>query len=71
MVDLLVLAHDHCCEAQLAAHIDVLLDTGKLPDAAPLLSERFSQQPGSAPAVDVVLPPMSEYDNACLAGGLS
>ena len=41
-----------------------------LPDPA-LLSERFSPQPGSAPDVDVVLPPMSKYDDACLAGGLS
>ena len=70
MVDLLALAHDQCCEARLAADIDVLLAAGKLPDAA-LLSERFSPQPGSAPDVEVVLPPMSEYDNACLAGGLS
>ena len=70
MVDLLALAHDQCCEARLAADIDVLLDAGKLPDAA-LLSERFSPQPGSAPDVDVVLPPMSKYDDACLAGGLS
>ena len=70
MVDLLALAHDQCCEAQLAAHIDVLLDAGKLPDPA-LLSERFSPQPGGAPDVDVVLPPMSKYDDACLAGGLS
>ena len=70
MVDLLALAHDQCCEARLAADIDVLLDAGQLPDAA-LLSERFSPQPGSAPDVDVVLPPMSKYDDACLAGGLS
>ena len=70
MVDLLALAHDQCCEAQLAAHIDVLLAAGKLPDAA-LLRERFSPQPGGAPDVDVVLPPMSKYDDACLAGGLS
>ena len=70
MVDLLALAHDQCCEARLAADIDVLLDAGKLPDPA-LLRERFSPQPVSAPDVEVVLPPMSEYDNACLAGGLS
>ena len=38
MVDLLALAHDQCCEARLAADIDVLLDAGKLPDPA---------QPGS------------------------
>ena len=70
MVDLLALAHDQCCEARLAADIDVLLDAGQLPDPA-LLSKRFSPQPGSAPDVDVVLPPMSKYDDACLAGGLS
>ena len=70
MVDLLALAHEQCCEARLAAEIDVLLDAGKLPDPA-LLSERFSPQPGSAPDVDVLLPPVSEYDDTCLAGGLS
>ena len=66
----LALAHEQCCEARLAAEIDVLLDAGKLPDPA-LLSERFSPQPGSAPDVDVLLPPVSEYDDTCLAGGLS
>ena len=70
MVDLLARAHDQCCEARLAARMDVLLDAGELPDPA-LLREHFSPQPGSAPDVDVVLLPMSEYDDACLAGGLS
>ena len=69
-VALLALAHDQCCEAQLAAHIDELLDAGQLPDAA-LLRERFPAQPGRAPDVDVALPAMSLYDDACLAGGLA
>ena len=55
MVDLLARAHDQCCEARLAARMDVLPDAGELPDPA-LLCEHFSPQPGSAPDVDVVLP---------------
>ena len=54
MVDLLARAHDQCCEARLAARMDVLLDAGELPDPA-LLREHFSPQPGSAPDMDVVL----------------
>ena len=32
MVDLLALAHDHCCEAGLAAEIEMRLGAGELPD---------------------------------------
>ena len=61
MVDLLGLAHDHCCEARLAAELDALLDAGRLPDPA-VLRERFLPKPDPVPDVDTPLPPMSVYD---------
>ena len=61
MVDLLALAHDHCCEAGLAAELDAWLDAGQLPDPA-VLRERFLPRPDPVPDVDAPLPPMSEYD---------
>ena len=74
MVDLLALAHDHCCEAQLAAEIDRGLDAGELPDPE-LLRKRFPPKPDGIPDVSMALPPMSDYDDfgspALPAGGLS
>ena len=49
MVDLLALAHDHCCEAQLAAEIDRGLDAGELPrsgDPAQALPAEAGRHPG-------------------------
>ena len=70
MVDLLALAHDQCCEARLADEIDRCLATGELPDPA-VLGKRFAPKPPSIPHVGVALPPMSEYDDACLNGALA
>jgi len=64
MVDLLALAHDRCCEARLAAEIDVCLDGGGLPDPA-VHGERFVAKPEGIPDVGVALPPMSDFDD-CL-----
>ena len=50
MVDLLALAHDHCCEAQLAAEIDRGLGAGELPDPE-LLRKRFPLKPNGIPDV--------------------
>lgn len=61
MVDLLALAHDHCCEAALATELDALLDARRLPDPA-ALRERFPPKPDLVPDVDAPLPPMSDYD---------
>jgi hypothetical protein len=55
MVALLALAHDHGCEADLAAALDSLLDASRLPDAEEL-RRRFAPRTGEAPAVVVVLP---------------
>ena len=62
MVDLLALAHDHCCEARLAAELDAWLDAGRLPDPA-VLRERFLPKPDTVADVDTSLPPMSVYDD--------
>ena len=74
MVDLLALAHDHCCEAQLAAEIDRGLDAGELPDPE-LLRKRFPPKPDGIPDVATTLPPVADYDDlgspALPAGGLS
>ena len=47
-VELLALAHDRACEAELAQVIDAELDAGRLPDLASL-RERFGPIPASVP----------------------
>ena len=74
MVDLLALAHDHCCEARLAAEIDRGLYAGELPDPE-ILRKRFPPKPAGIPDVATTLPPVADYDDlgapALAAGGLS
>lgn len=60
-VELLALAHDRACEAELAGIIDADLDAGRLPDLAGL-SERFGPAPQSVPVIEVELVPLSVYD---------
>jgi hypothetical protein len=60
MVDLLALAHDRACEAQLAAAIDADLAVGELPDLD-RLRQRFRAET-VVPAVAVNLAPLSAYD---------
>jgi hypothetical protein len=60
-VELLALAHDRACEAELAQAIDADLDAGRLPDLA-ALRERFGPSPASVPVVEVDLVPLSAYD---------
>lgn len=60
-VELLALAHDRGCEAELAELIDAELDTGRLPDLA-LLRERFGPNPASVPAIKVEFVALSTYD---------
>lgn len=64
-VELLALAHDRSCEAELAQAIDSELDAGRLPDLAPL-RQRFAPNPASLPVVAVELVPLNAYDE--LAG---
>ena len=60
-VELLALAHDRGCEAELAQAIDAELDAGRLPDLA-ILRERFGPSPASVPVIDVKFVPLSAYD---------
>jgi hypothetical protein len=60
-VELLALAHDRGCEAELAGLIDAELDAGRLPDLA-ILRERFGPNPASVPVIEVAFVPLSTYD---------
>lgn len=60
-VELLALAHDRGCEAELAQLIDIELDAGRLPDLA-MLHERFAPNPASVPTIKVTSVPLSAYD---------
>jgi len=61
VVELLALAHDRGCEAELAGLIDAELDAGRLPDLA-LLRQRFAPNPASVPVITVALIALSSYD---------
>jgi transposase InsO family protein len=60
-VEVLALAHDRTCEAELAEVIGADLDAGRLPDLG-LLRERFGPSPGSVPVIEVELGSLSAYD---------
>jgi hypothetical protein len=60
-VELLALAHDRGCEAELAQTIDAELDAGRLPDLA-ALRQRFAPNPASVPVIAVELVPLNTYD---------
>ena len=64
-VELLALAHDRACEAELADIIDRDLDAGRLPDLAGL-SARFGPAPESVPVIEVDLVPLNTYDELVL-----
>lgn len=61
-VELLALAHERGCEAELAQAIETMLHSGKPIDLASL-RERFGPSPASAPAVTVTLAPLCAYDD--------
>jgi hypothetical protein len=61
MVDLLALAHDRACEAELADVLAGDLAEGRLPDMA-ALRVRFSPDPARLPEVVVELVPLAIYD---------
>lgn len=64
-VELLALAHDRACEAELAAVIDAELDDGQLPDVG-RLRERFAPETTSVPDVVVDLVPLAVYDELAM-----
>jgi len=61
MVRLLALAHERCCEAELAAELDAILGSGRLPDLQ-TLEARFAPTSTTPPQVTVTLPSTDAYD---------
>jgi hypothetical protein len=61
MVDLLALAHERGCEAELAAILAKDLAANQLPDMA-VLREQFAPDPAILPEVAVILAPLSDYE---------
>ncbi len=66
MVELLSLAHERACEAELAEWLNAGIAANKLPDMA-ALRQRFAPDPASLPEITVQLVPLSAYD-ALLVG---
>jgi transposase InsO family protein len=62
LVDLLSLAHDRACEAQLAAILTEHLEADRLPEIA-ALQARFAPDPARLPEVRVQLVPLSLYES--------
>ena len=61
MVDLLALAHDRGCEAELATRLTADLSAAQLPDIAALRA-RFAPDPAAVPEVVVHLTPLIAYE---------
>jgi hypothetical protein len=61
MVNLLALAHERSCEAELAAALVEQMQDGGMPDPAPLRT-RFAPIATRLPAVAVTLPSIASYD---------
>jgi transposase InsO family protein len=62
MVELLALAHERACEAQLADALEALLDAGHLPDIAELRT-RFAPDAAAMPDVTILQPSLAAYDD--------
>ena len=61
MVELLALAHERGCEAELGAAIEAALEAGRLPDLV-ALREQFRPETATVPDVVVELVPLALYD---------
>ena len=61
MGELLALAHERTCEAELAGAIESELDDGRLPDSK-ALAQRFKPDAAAVPEVNVELVALSVYD---------
>ena len=60
-VEILALAHERACEAELAGVLDALLDAGRLPDMAALRA-RFAPDAAAPPAITATRPPLEAYE---------
>jgi hypothetical protein len=70
MVDLLALAHERGCEAELAAVLSDDLAANQLPDMA-VLREQFAPDPAVLPEVSVILAPLTDYEDLLDRGAAS
>ena len=61
MVELLALAHERGCEAELAADLEERLEAGELPDMS-ALRQRFAPDPAALPQVQVPLGSLADYE---------
>jgi hypothetical protein len=61
MVEILALAHERACEAELAGELDALLEAGHLPDMAELRA-RFRPDAAGLPEVVVAHPSLGTYE---------
>jgi len=61
-VDLLALAHERACEAELAGLLDAELDAGRLPDMAALRAS-FAPDIAALPEVSIANPSLAAYAN--------
>jgi hypothetical protein len=66
-VELLALAHERACEAELAEVIAADLDAGRLPDLATLRA-RFRPEATPIPSVAVELASLDVYDELAAIG---
>jgi hypothetical protein len=62
MVELLALAHERACKAELAVELETALQEGRLPDPAVLLA-RFLPDATTFPDVAVAMVPLCLYDD--------
>lgn len=67
MVDLLALAHERGCEAELAAVLAADLQAGRLPDMT-AIATRFAPDPARVPHVVVHLVPLNLYEDLVGSG---
>jgi hypothetical protein len=68
MVQLLAMAHERSCEAELAERLDQLLQAGSLPDVGQLATH-FGPDPGRLPTVVVRLASLQSYEALLNAAG--
>ena len=61
MVEILALAHERACEAELADHLAAELDAGRAPDIE-ALRQAFARDGQAVPVVVVHLTPLTAYD---------
>ena len=64
-VEILALAHERACEAELAGVLDALLEAGRLPDMAELRA-RFAPDAATLPGVVVIHPALGAYDELAI-----